>query len=152
MIEIIHNLRLSVDIANSVHIISIRVSMKKINLILILVMIVCYSGLCWSTATFASFNDSKTESCHEMNNHHSSQENNQLIQNNNYKADNNTACCFDSLINNKDENCVKVFAIIIPTVFISDPIVFKSQPGINNFSLREHDPPDLQVLHSTFQI
>ncbi len=87
-----------------------------------------------------------------MDNHQDLQNNSQIMQNSNDRASYNSACCFDSLLNSADDNYVKDLAIFTPTVFISDYTIAKYDQRIKSISLREHGPPDLQVLHSSFQI
>jgi len=115
-------------------------------------MIVCYSGLCSSPPTLASSAELKSESCHKMNNHQESENNSQLIQYSNDRTSHSSACCFDSLLTSADDNSVKAFSTLKPAVIISGYDITKDNLIINSTSLREHGPPDLQILHSTFQI
>lgn len=115
-------------------------------------MLACYSGICSTSATPASSMESNSESCHNMDKHQDSQNNRQLMQNFNETVNDSSTCCFDSLLTSTDDNYVKDFAILTPTVLISDHFIVKDNLRIKHMSLREHDPPDLQVLHSTFQI
>lgn len=126
--------------------------MKIFNLFLILIMLVCYSGICGSSSTLASPVELKTESCHKMDNNQASHTNNKLLQNFNQKGSASLTCCFDSLINSVDDNYVSDFVTLEPTAFISDDILTKDNLIIKNMSLRGHSPPDLQVLNSTFLI
>lgn len=125
--------------------------MKIFNLFLILIMLACYSGICNSSATPA-YSVLKTESCHKMDNHNSSQNSSYIVQSSNHQESVSPVCCFDSLINAVDDNYVRDFVTLTPTVFNSDHIVANGNRRIKHMSLRGHSPPDLQVLNSTFLI
>lgn len=126
--------------------------MKIFNLLLILIMLACYSGLCSAPPTLASSVNLETESCHKMDGHKTSEDNNQLRQDIHGKESHSTVCCVSSLTSSLDKDNTKDFAKLAQITFISENDINENCIRINTISLREHGPPDLQVLHSTFQI
>ncbi len=139
-----------VDIGLSVHIISCREIMKAFSLFLILNIIVCYSGLCASLPSYASV-EQVEESCHTMDHDGTSYIIN-IVQRFNQTLENHSSCCFESLINNTAHEYVKVYNTDIPRAIIPNLIIAKYDTKFKDRSLSEHDPPDLQVLNSTFLI
>jgi hypothetical protein len=139
-----------VDIGLSVHTIPCREIMKALSLFLILNIIVCYSGLCASLPSFASV-EQVEESCHTMDHDDTSYIIN-IVQGFNQTLENHSSCCFEPLINNTAHEDVEVYNTNIPRDIIPNLIIAKYDTKFKNRSLSKHDPPDLQVLNSTFLI
>lgn len=123
--------------------------MRILNLFLILTIIACYSGLCDTSHVTASSLDQQIESCHSMSNEHSSNTENTTLDHGNTIED-HSSCCLDTLTNGIDNININVIATLFS---ISPKYVVRQQETINNsYSLREHGPPDLLALNSTFLI
>ena len=125
--------------------------MRIFNLFIILIVVICAGGLCTTPLTSAASNSEEMESCHSMN--HSAQVNEALNfeQNDKKKIDIDSSCCNEYLSNNlSDQYKVDIYA-----EDLQYPLQISSSNASNKFknrSQREHDPPDLQSLHSRFLI
>ena len=138
-----------VDIEVTVHIISIRGIMRILNLTLIVTIIACYSGLCDSSHVVASSLDQEIEDCHSMSNHNNSPNENTILDYGNTSQD-HSSCCLDTLtsgIDNINNNS-------IVTLFSINPkhVITQYDKTNKDCPIKEHGPPDLLALNSTFLI
>ncbi len=138
-----------VDIEVTVHIISIRGIMRILNLTLIVTIMACYSGLCDTSHVTASSLDQEIEGCHSMGNHDNSSSENTILDYNNTSKD-HSSCCLDTLTNGLDN--IKNNSIV--RLFTINPkyVITQYGPIKTSYFFREHDPPDLLALNSTFLI
>ena len=125
--------------------------MKIFNLFLILNVVICAGGLCTTPIASAATNDDAMESCHSMD--HSAQAGITLNieQENNNKSGIDSTCCSEYLTNNLSDQFVKVtFKEALRFSTYTSALIQNKK--IDHISQREHGPPDLEVLNSTFLI
>ncbi len=126
--------------------------MRIFHLFLILNVVVCVGGLCNSPITFAASTNEATESCHKMDKHETPvTETLDIMQDFNQQADFNSSCCNEYLTNSSSDQYVKVIYTNVTRSWVQN-ILTTQDNKINNRSQREHGPPNIQVLHSTFLI
>lgn len=128
--------------------------MKVLSLILVIIMVICYGGLCVNANLNDNTKSVNDSSCH--NSHHSKATPNQTnLISNKYENKNNqqsSSCCYDALV-----NAYTKINIYQTDIFIVPAILFKSKleiSKINNIQkhreLREHDPPYFFIQNSAF--
>ena len=128
--------------------------MKNLNLVLVLVLLACYSGI-GSSSLYASIPSSNLN-CHSMNteahaqNQHKSDASVYYL---NDHAMNHGAfrCCFESITNapQNDHLAYKNLRLDASLINNTSPEINKCFNSSTRISVREHDPPDLYVSNSS---
>ena len=128
--------------------------MRYVHLFLILILVVCYAGICGDTVFAAISSETPEMSCHSQG--HDMERDNQatseLIIGNGNEASDNSPCCLDYLHSSSidyDSNTVFTILKVLPVI---DLIAIELQKSAFDIDLIHagHDPPDLQVRYSTF--
>lgn len=125
--------------------------MRIFNLFIIMNVIICLGGLCNTPVSFADNTDESTESCHAMNPSAHAEQSLNIEQDHNPNTEIKSSCCNEYLTNSSSDQNIEVnysSELKYPLHLIST----NESSTLKNRSHREHDPPDLQVLHSTFLI
>lgn len=128
--------------------------MKNLNLVLVLTLLVCYSGF-GSRSVYASV-PSSNSNCHSMKTEvrAKNQHNNDatIYYLNKHVMNHGTfRCCFESLPNAPQNDHLGFKDLRLDASFIDNSSLetFKGLHSSLNISLREHDPPDLYVSNSS---
>ena len=126
--------------------------MRIIHFFLILTITICYGGLCNLSIASASPANEVKESCHNMDQHTESIPETIIEQENKRTEDVNLSCCNETITNNTSDQFVKVYYTNAPKLSIQNVVLSKRYKKISYRAIKEHDPPDLQVINSTFLI
>jgi hypothetical protein len=128
--------------------------MKNLNLVLVLILLACYSGFA-SRSVYAS-GPSSNSNCHSMKtevqaqNQHKSDAS---VYYSNEHAMNHGAsrCCFESLTNAPQNEHLAFKDLRLDASFVNNtsPEINKCRNSSLSISIREHDPPDLYVSNSS---
>ena len=126
--------------------------MRLLSLFLALNILICYGGFCRDSLAAADAPQSKASSgCHGMS-HQSDKavkENTAGVVNASENADN--SCCMEVLTNASPDINAKIEVVLIDRTQIRTLVRDRNYSDqIRDNSLREHDPPDLQITNSTF--
>ncbi|MEM7008635.1 MAG: hypothetical protein AAF462_05810 [Thermodesulfobacteriota bacterium] len=102
--------------------------------------------------SFAATPVEAQESCHSMDHSKSKDaEASTIMQNYDDRSELHVLCCEESLTNSTTDQYIKVKITEVPRTWE----LFnhnKSSPNPNNFTYKDKDPPDIQVLNSSFLI
>ena len=122
------------------------------SLFLVVNILVCYGGFCRDSFASADSARVKPDSdCRSMNheNDKTANENSSRIINNSANTD--SSCCSESLTNTYPDLNAKIEIVSIDR---TQPAILNNGKDhlqkLRDNSLREHDPPDLQISNSTF--
>lgn len=128
--------------------------MKSLNLVLVLSLIVCYSGF-GSRSLYPSISSSDSN-CHSMGTGDHAQNQHESDASFRYLNDhvmNHGAfrCCFESLTNAPQKDHIALKDLKVDASFIGNSNLYinKSFSSSLRVSIREHDPPDLYVSNSS---
>lgn len=117
-------------------------------------LFVCYSGLCGDAFALGNPDTPGMEmaGCHEMGHKGDKAESGKTDQKlNNEVNESMASCCHDGLINTDVVQLPQLGRIVVAEIdFTSSNDNFNNSLFREDSSPREHDPPDLQIVNSTF--
>lgn len=128
--------------------------MRLLSLFFAAALFVCYSGLCGDAFGIDNLQLAGPEmaGCHETGHNGGKTEYGVVGQKLNSQADaDSTSCCHDGLVNIHADKMPQLDRIVVAEIDFTNlnRRTFHSEI-IESLSPREHDPPDLQIINSTF--
>lgn len=127
--------------------------MKRfLSLFLVVNVLVCYGGFFRSAIASEGSTQVKSSSgCHSISHETNKTGNENAPKIINNSDNNNISCCFESLTNTHPDLNAKIEIISIDKTQLA--VLNEGKDNLNKIldnSIREHDPPDLQISNSTF--
>lgn len=127
---------------------------RSLHILFAAAIFVCYSGLCGEAAAWDNPESAEMETagCHDMGHKGEKAVDGEIGQklNNPAAESDSSSCCHDSLVNAASQ-LPKLNRIVVAEIDFTylNRVPFHSGI-IENLSPREHDPPDIQTVNSTF--
>jgi len=126
---------------------------RSLHILFAAAILVCYSGLCGGVAAWDNPESTElgTSGCHEMRHKSEKAADGEIGQKLNNKAEAGPrGCCQDSLVNAVSQ-LPELHRIVVAEIdFTYRNQKFFRSGVMESPSPREHDPPDIQTVNSTF--